>query len=66
MATKLTPFATPEGSDLDQVEGGESSPLILRDNSRSKYSLVGSSPSFNGTARCEPSFSVAIDMSGWR
>jgi len=34
------------------------------DKRRSKYVIVGTSPSFNGTAGCQPSFSRASDMSG--
>ena len=54
-----------EGSEPDEAEG-ESHPCRSSDKSRSKYSIVGTSPSFNGTAGCQPSFSVASDISGWR
>jgi hypothetical protein len=45
---------------------GESYVGRSSDNSRSKYSMVGTSPSLSGTAGCHPSFFVANDMSGWR
>src|ERR1039458_125518 len=50
-----------EGSEPDQAEG-ESHPCRSSDKSRSKRSIVGTSPSFNGTAGCPPNFSVASDI----
>src|ERR1039457_2289126 len=53
-------FCTTQEEYTPRISWGSS------DRTRSKYSIVGTKPSFNGTVGCQASFCGAKDMSGWR